>query len=191
MINEEAALVSRLRRLTWSLRRYRFPLVGLALLLVAVLAVDVRLFVVPESDEPQRTDAIVVLDGSTFRARLEAAVALAARFGDSTLLVSTPYGNPCPNGVMPPSRLVCFAPDPVTTQGEARVATSLAAKHGWTSMTVVTTADQVWRARLRFSRCFLGELRVVQAPTSIWHRLASVPYEMGATVKAEVFQRGC
>jgi uncharacterized SAM-binding protein YcdF (DUF218 family) len=182
--------VSRLRRLV-ATRPRRVALSGLGLLIVAVLAIDVRLFVVPESDEPQRSDAIVVLDGSTFRARLEAAVPLAHRFGDSTLLVSTPYRNPCPDGVVPPSRLVCFAPDPITTQGEARVATSLAATRGWTSMTVVTTADQVWRARLRFSRCFDGELRVVQAPTSIWHRLASVPYEMGATVKAEVFQRGC
>ena len=181
------------RRLRWlgASRRSRVVLAVVATLVLSVLVIDARLFVIPTADRPQPTEAVVVLDGSTFRARLEAAVPLAHRFAGSTLLVSTPYANPCPLGVVSASRLVCFAPDPVTTQGEARAAARLATERGWTSMTVVTTADQVWRARLRFSRCFSGDLRVVQAPTSIWHRLASVPYEMGATIKAEVFQRAC
>jgi uncharacterized SAM-binding protein YcdF (DUF218 family) len=163
----------------------------LSLLIVALLAITTRLFVVPASDHPQRTDAIVVLGGATFAARLAAAAGLAERFGDATLVVSTPRRTPCPRGVVAPSRLICFAPDPVTTQGEARAAAALASAHGWTSMTVVTTADQVWRARLRFSRCFDGDLRMVQAPTGGWHRLGSVPYEIGATIKAELFQRAC
>jgi uncharacterized SAM-binding protein YcdF (DUF218 family) len=171
----------------------RRPVVSVAAVL-AVLAIgtlDVRLFVVPRSEPPARSDAFVVLGGDTFTIRLEAGVKLAREYPDSTLVVSTPGRTRCPRGLLPRNRLICFDPEPSTTQGEARAAAELALTHGWNSMTVVTTADQVWRARLRFSRCWDGDLRVVQAPTSVWIRIREVPYEMGATVKAEVFQRTC
>lgn len=171
--------------------RHRILTAFLALLIVAVGAVDVRLFVVPTSDKPGPTDAIVVLGGDTYLIRLRAAARLARQYPGTPLVVSTPGHNPCPRFVRGAAEILCFRPDPSTTQGEARAATELAAEHGWTSMTVVTTADQVWRARLRFARCWTGELHVVQAPTSTWVRLRSVPYEMGATVKAELFQRSC
>lgn len=164
----------------------------MVLVLLAVVVVDVRLFVVPRSDPPAKGDAFVVLGGDTFPTRLAAGLKLAHTYPESTLVVSTPGGRrQCPRQWVPPNRLICFAPDPSTTQGEARMAAQLAVEHGWKSMTVVTTADQVWRARLRFARCWNGDLRVVQAPTSSWVRIREVPYEMGATVKAEVFQRGC
>lgn len=163
----------------------------MVVLVLAVAAIDVRLFVVPRSDKPAKSDAFVVLGGDTFTIRLKAGLGLAREYPDWTLVVSTPGRTPCPRALVPRSRLICFDPDPSTTQGEAREAARLALAHGWTSMTVVTTADQVWRARLRFSRCWDGDLRVVQAPTSVWIRIREVPYEMGATVKAEVFQRTC
>jgi len=171
--------------------RHRFVTAILAVLVVAVGVVDVRLFVVPPSDPRGPTDAIVVLGGDTYLTRLHAAVALAREYPGTPLVVSTPGHNPCPRFFRATAQVYCFRPDPSTTQGEARAATQLAIEHGWNSMTVVTTADQVWRARLRFSRCWSGELHVVQAPTSTWVRLRSVPYEMGATVKAELLQRSC
>jgi hypothetical protein len=116
---------------------------------------------------------------------------LVRQHSSTPLVVSTPGDTPCPRRIPGVRQVICFQPDPSTTQGEARASTKLAEQHGWTSMTVVTTADQVWRARLRFARCWAGDLRLVQAPTSTWVRLRSVPYEMGATVKAEVFQRSC
>jgi uncharacterized SAM-binding protein YcdF (DUF218 family) len=177
--------------LTRVVLRHRVIAVALAVVVLAVAAIDVRLFVVPRSDKPAKSDAFVVLGGDTFTIRLKAGLKLAREYPDSTLVVSTPGRTPCPRALVPRSRLICFDPDPSTTQGEAREAARLALVHGWTSMTVVTTADQVWRARLRFSRCWDGDLRVVQAPTSVWIRIREVPYEMGATVKAEVFQRTC
>jgi uncharacterized SAM-binding protein YcdF (DUF218 family) len=173
------------------LRRPRLIAAALAVVVVAVGAIDVRLFVVPRSEPPASSDAFVVLGGDTFSTRLEAGLKLAREYPDSTLVVSTPGRSRCPRGLVPRSRLICFDPDPSTTQGEAREAARLALAHGWTSMTVVTTADQVWRARLRFSRCWNGDLRVAQAPTSVWIRIREVPYEMAATVKAVVFQRTC
>jgi uncharacterized SAM-binding protein YcdF (DUF218 family) len=147
---------------------------------------------VPRSNAPVNSDAFVVLGGDTFATRLAAGLELAQAYPDSTLVVSTPGGRKqCPSRQVPLSRLICFVPDPSTTRGEARMAAKLAVENGWKSMTVVTTADQVWRARLRFDRCWSGDLRVVQAPTSGWVRIREIPYEMGATVKAEVFQRSC
>lgn len=179
------------RRLTSLIRQHPVIATALAVALLAVAVLDVRLFVVPRSDPPAKSDAFVVLGGDTFDLRLEAGLKLAHEYPDATLVVSTPGHSLCPRWLVPRRHLICFVPDPSTTQGEARMAAKLAAEHGWTSMTVVTTADQVWRARLRFARCWDGDLRVVQAPTSTWIRIREIPYEMGATVKAEVFQRSC
>lgn len=179
------------RVLGWP-RRHRLLTSLVLIIIVAIGALDVRLFVVPPADKATRTDAVVVLGGDTFMTRLHAAFELVAHHPGAVLVVSTPGENPCPDDVPPgATSIICFRPEPSTTQGEAREAAKLAAQYGWTSMTVVTTADQVWRARLRFSRCWSGDLRVVQAPTSAWVRVHSVPYEMAATVKAEVLQRGC
>jgi hypothetical protein len=171
-------------------RRHRALSAVVAVLIVAAAAVDVRLFVVPTADRPTTSDAIVVLGGQTYPARLHAALGLIKADPGAVLVVSTPGRTPCPRWATR-STMICFKPDPSTTQGEARETARLAAQHGWTSIEVITTADQVWRARLRFSRCWAGQLRVVQAPTSIYVRLRSVPYETAATVKAELLQRGC
>lgn len=172
-------------------RRHRIGSAIVAAAIVAVAVIDVRLFVVPTSASAKPTDAVVVLGGSTYDVRLKAALKLVRQYPGAVLVVSIPGDKPCPRLAPGASRIICFDPDPKTTQGEAREAALLARRHGWTSMTVVTTADQIWRAGVRFSRCRPGNLRLVQAPTSGWIRLRSVPYEMAATVKAEVFQRSC
>jgi hypothetical protein len=174
-----------------SRRRWIIALVVTVVYLVVGVA-EVRLFVVPTSDRRGPADAVVVLGGETYITRLRAANWLIHQYPGAVEVVSTPLNVPCPNYHAPEaSALICFRPDPSTTQGEARAVAKLAAQHGWKSITVVTTGDQVWRARLRFSRCWSGDLRVVRAPTSIVSRLLAAPYETAATIKAEVFQRGC
>lgn len=179
------------RRVIAAIRLHRIAASVVAVLLSITVLIDVRLFVVPTSDKPQPSDAVVVLGGATFMDRLHAAYRLIDRFPGEVLVVSIPGENDCPWKPPAATRIVCFRPDPSTTQGEARAAARLAKQNGWTSMTVVTTADQVWRARLRFSRCWAGPLHVVRAPTSMYVRLSTVPYEMAASVKAEVVQPGC
>jgi uncharacterized SAM-binding protein YcdF (DUF218 family) len=183
--------MSLLRRVLTSSRHHPFVTAFVVVLVLLVGAVDVRLFVVPTSDRPGPTDAVVVLGGGTFFIRLRTAIKLVDTHPGTALIVSTPGNTQCPRHLRDRAQVICFRPDPSTTQGEARAATQIGEEHGWRSLTVVTTADQVWRARLRFSRCWPGDLRVVQASTSEWVRLSSVVYEMGATVKAEVFQRSC
>jgi len=186
-----SAIAAAPRRVVSLARRHRIVSVLVAVVIAAVAVVDVRLFVVPTSDAAGPTDAVVVLGGGTYDIRLTAALKLVRQYPGAALLVSIPGDKPCPRFAVGASQIICFSPDPKTTQGEAREASLLARQHGWTSMTVVTTADQIWRARVRFSRCWPGDLRLVQAPTSAWIRGRSLLYEMGATVKAEVFQRSC
>ena len=67
-------------------------------------------------------------------------------------------------GHVGPAKVICFKPNPPTTQGEAEDASRIARNYGWTSMVLVTTEDQVWRAHLRFQRCFCGQIDDVAAP---------------------------
>lgn len=171
--------------------RHQIVAVSIAAVLVAIAVFEVRFYVVPTSDRRAPTDAVVVLGGGTFIERLRTAGELLAQYPGAVEVVSTPGTLRCPKPYPGASSIICFRPDPATTQGEARATAALAAQYGWKHITVVTTADQVWRARLRFSRCWSGDLSVVRAPTSIASRLFSVPYETAATIKAEVFQRSC
>lgn len=168
-------------------------LVNLAVAVVIVVAavIEVRLYVVPASDGPGPADAVVVLGGQEYKARLATADVMLAKFPGSVVVVSIPGGIQCPSQPPGASAILCFSPDPSTTQGEARMASKLAAKYGWKTMEVVTTADQVWRAKLRFSRCWAGSLTVVRSNSSIYSRMRAVPYETAATIKAETLQRGC
>jgi hypothetical protein len=171
--------------------RQRWFNIVVAVLVVVAAIVETRLYVVPASDGARPADAVVVLGGQAYEARLRTADAMLKKYPGSVVVVSIPGGITCPPQPPGATAILCFSPNPSTTQGEARTAAKLAAKYGWKSMEVVTTADQVWRARLRFSRCWSGDLRMVRSDSSIYLRLRAVPYETAATIKAETLQRGC
>jgi hypothetical protein len=87
--------------------------------------------------------------------------------------------------------LICFNPEPATTQGEAEFVGRLAEKYHWQSIAVVAITPQAARARLRVERCFPGRIYVVTAPIrpGVWpYRIA---YEWGALMKAVLIQRAC
>jgi uncharacterized SAM-binding protein YcdF (DUF218 family) len=162
-----------------------------ALVVVVAAVVEVRLYVVPASDGAGPANAVVVLGGLEYQARLRTADAMLKKYPGSVVVVSIPDGIPCPAQPAGASAILCFNPNPSTTQGEARTTAKLATKYGWKSIEVVTTADQVWRAHLRFSRCWSGDMTMVRSNSSIYSRLRAVPYETAATVKAETLQRSC
>ena len=87
--------------------------------------------------------------------------------------------------------VICFRPNPATTRGEAEGASRLAKRYGWRSLVLVTTQDQVWRAHLRFQRCYAGSIYGVGAPLPWYWWPYAIAYQAVATVKAEIFQRGC
>ena len=65
---------------------------------------------------------------------------------------------------MPGVKLICFAPDPGTTRGEAETLGRLAKQFRWTSVVLVATSFQDTRARMLVRRCFAGSTYVVAAP---------------------------
>ena len=162
-------------------------------LLLAVLSLTglVRLLVLPRVDAPLQ-DSLVVILGSVYRGdRVDFARATWRSEKTTILAAETAH---CPKSrIRKSSRatVVCFAGDPLTTRGEARFVANYAASHHFTAITVVTTADQVARARVRFARCWAGPLSVVKAGDSAEDVLRHVPYQIAAFTKAMVWERGC
>jgi hypothetical protein len=156
---------------------------------VLVLVLSAVLFVWPRTDTPRKSDAIVVLGGAD--ARVAKGLKLATEGYAPTLLISTPYPSACRYDV-PGVSVICFAPSPETTHGEARYVARLAAARDWHQIIVVSGTAQALRARLRFDRCYSGTaLFDPAAPSSVGAWVHDVAYEWGALAKALTIQRGC
>ena len=167
----------------------------LVALLVVFCAVSARVFIWPDpAAPPARVDAIVILGGPASLGRLDLGLRLAEEGRSPYLLVSEGLYMDLPAGLCQPHRgftVICWCPDPGTTQGEAEFIGRLAKQHGWHSVILVTTPDQVWRARLRVGRCFPGRLYSVTTPLPLGQWWYLLPYQWGATLKAELLQRSC
>jgi hypothetical protein len=162
--------------------------VGVAVIVV-FLVLSAVLFVWPRTDTPRKSDAIVVLGGAD--ARVAKGLKLATEGYAPTLLISTPYPSACRYDV-PGVSVICFAPSPETTHGEARYVARLAAARDWHQIIVVSGTAQALRARLRFDRCYSGTaLFDPAAPSSVGAWVHDVAYEWGALAKALTIQRGC
>jgi hypothetical protein len=162
------------------------------LLVSAFVAATVRLFVTPSLRPlPTRADAIIELAGPGDAARDRVALDLAGEGRAPVLAQSTLTGDTSCLPSVARVRIVCFHPNPDTTRGEARFIGAMAAKHHWTSVILVTTPDQAWRARLRVSRCFSGTIYSATArlPWRDWIR--QIPYQWTASVKALTVERSC
>lgn len=142
-------------------------LIGAFCLLVAAwLAATAVLFFWPDEDSPTRADAVVVLAGSRGQ-RLEAALRLMRRGVAPVLVISdgfdpsVPAANRlCASGAAG-FEVLCFRPEPYSTRGEAEDVATIAARHGWRSLVLVTSDYHVTRARILFERCFPGRVEAV------------------------------
>lgn len=173
-------------------RRVQLTLAAVSVLCAAFCLVSALLFVFPKTGMPARVDAIVVLGGGGDRLGLGMRLAQEDKASYLVLSRGLPWIPPgmCA-GHVGPAKVICFKPNPPTTQGEAEDASRIARNYGWTSMVLVTTEDQVWRAHLRFERCFSGEIDGVAAPIPWYSWPYAVLYQWAGTVKAEINQRGC
>ncbi len=170
-------------------RRRVIAIVLVGTLAMAFTAATARLFVFPHRDPPAPVDAIVMFAGSA--GRLERAVALARAGYAPVLAISTPTtDDPCPDDI-PGVEMICFAPSPLTTQGESRWVAAAAARRGWHSLIVIVATTQSTRARLRLGRCYPGEVRMigVPPPRRMWPYM--ITYEWAAMGKALLLQRSC
>jgi uncharacterized SAM-binding protein YcdF (DUF218 family) len=175
-----------------SSRRLRAGAIAFLVAFVAFCAVSARLFIFPSTGMPARVDAIVVLGGSGDRLDLGMRLAREGRAPYLVLSMGLPWLPPgiCAQDVGK-AKVICFHPNPDTTQGEAEGAGRIAKQHGWTSLVLVTTRDQVWRAHLRVERCYAGKIYGVGSPVAWDGWPYAIAYQWVATIKAETTQRGC
>ncbi|HKE67282.1 MAG TPA: hypothetical protein VKB59_21970 [Micromonosporaceae bacterium] len=173
--------------------RVRMVAVLAVSLLLAFVAVTARVFVWPDLGAlPTRASAIVELGGQNDDGRDSVALQLAkahraAYLVQSTTVTDTTNCLPAVPGVT----VLCFHANPATTRGEAEWIGQTASRLGWTSVILVTTPDQAWRARLRVSRCFPGPVFVATAPLPTLAWFTQIPYQWAASIKALTVQRGC
>lgn len=144
--------------------RRRSIAVGLTLLTTWVLA-GILLFVDPPADSPQLADVLFVLGPPDDR--LAYAEQLMQEGVAGTLAVSSPvdragqFTAPVCHATRS-YQIICFDPEPFTTQGEARALRDLTVEYGWQSVNVIAPQHHVTRARVIMDRCYKGDLRVIK-----------------------------
>ena len=170
-------------------RGRRIVFLAVAALVALFLVLTAVLFVWPATNAPRRSDAIVVLGGSG--PRIQKGLALARAGYAPYLVLSDPGDEPC-HWAIHNVKVICFDPNPSTTQGEARETTTLAKEHNWHQIIVVSGIPQTTRARILFDRCTDRTLLFDPAsPGGLGEWIHNVIYEWGALAKAETLQRGC
>jgi uncharacterized SAM-binding protein YcdF (DUF218 family) len=179
----------------WRLRSRRRTLTLMAVVVVMVLfgTATARLFIWPTLPElPPRADAIIELGGLGNRDK--AALDLAREHRAPVLLQSTVVAEAGSDTCLPPVpgvRIMCFHADPGTTRGEAQYIGAIAAQRGWSSVILVTSRDHAWRARLRVTRCFHGDIYVSTTPLPAWAWPWQIAYQWAATAKALLVETKC
>jgi uncharacterized SAM-binding protein YcdF (DUF218 family) len=165
------------------------PILVAVVLALAVVALNVRLFVFPASSTPAHADAVVVLAGGDGE-RLDHGLQLMADGVADTLVVSTGPDELC--GSDPAYEVVCFLPQPDDTRGEAQAIGRLAEERGWDHLVLVTSDYHATRAGVLVGRCFAGDLDVSpaashKAPLSLF---AAITHEWGGLIETAV-RRDC
>lgn len=174
-------------RRRWRRRRAIVSVVtGIVILFVAA---TLQLFVFPTTDAPSRVNAVVLIGGVA--GGEERAFRLVRAGFAPRLVVSTPRNIGCPANNITNVEVICFNPNPISTQGEARAIGRLAAQNHWTRILVITRQAQDTRARIRIGRCYHGSLLVNPVEPSLRQWPYQIAYEWGALAKALTLQRGC
>jgi uncharacterized SAM-binding protein YcdF (DUF218 family) len=88
-------------------------------------------------------------------------------------------------------RVVCFHPDPYSTQGEARGVARLARESRWRRVALVTSTSHVHRARLLFERCLSGDVEAVGTGHKLRYLLSSLVWESAKLTYALTAERSC
>jgi uncharacterized SAM-binding protein YcdF (DUF218 family) len=164
-------------------------LVLAVVLVVGVVAINLRLFVFPPSSTPAHADAVVVLAGGSGE-RLDKGLELVQRGVASNLVVSTGPNQLCATDH--DFAVFCFVPDPNDTRGEAEAIGRIAAREGWQHLVLVTSDYHATRARLLLGRCFSGTLDVstahsTHAPLPL---LSAIAHEWGGLIESAI-HRDC
>jgi hypothetical protein len=178
-------------------KRVRIVATVVAVLVVVFCVMTALLFVYPDLNPPERSNAIVVLGGHGAPA-FDKGVALAKQGYAPDLILSLQNWQSCQpyqaylSVNLAKVHVSCFKSNPQTTQGEARAIEALAKRLHWHRVIVVVPTTQASRARLRIGRCYSGQvLEVAFSPEGIGQWLKEFAYEWGAMFKAVVLQPSC
>lgn len=182
----------------------RVAVVVTATLLVVLVSNGIIGFLVlsrAHGDPLQRADAIIVLGGE-HDGREAYGLQLARDGWAKTVVLSDPYGpkDPVMRDACRPRadvEVICRAPIPSTTRGEAVIMRELAKQRGWTKIIVASWRYHLPRARLVFAQCYSDRSAavVMQAVPRSYH-LSFVHWELiyayqwGGLAKA-VWQGDC
>jgi uncharacterized SAM-binding protein YcdF (DUF218 family) len=177
-----------------TLPRVRRFVIVCAIVLGVAYAVGIPLFLGQDDDPlPPKADAIVVLAGSD--RRLPAAQALFGGGLAPTLVVSADRAGTDPRRdalcKKPPAGVVCVHAGPSTTQGEAGAVRELAERNDWSSIILVTSRYQMYRAGLIFRRCVNAKISQHGVDEPWWRDAIAVPLEWIKLGVAETVRRGC
>jgi uncharacterized SAM-binding protein YcdF (DUF218 family) len=154
---------------------------------IALVALNLRLFVWPPSSTPAHADAVVVLAGGDGE-RLDKGLELVRNGLASNLVVSTPPDRLCTNHYA--FEVYCFLPKPDDTRGEAEAVGRIAEQEGWHTLVLVTSEYHATRARLLLERCFAGTVDVSTAhsgknPISL---LWAIGHEWGGLIETALHE---
>ena len=155
----------------------------------------------PRTEQPARSDALLVL-GPPDRTRMAEALRLMDAGVAPVLVVANPgtgdlgdasgrvyytrAAQTCAGGGEQDYEVICFRPDPSTTQGEAMELRALSEQRGWEHVSALTYRQHVSRSRLLLERCYAGELDVLSFdyPAVPRGHLREFIYQSGGFVKA-------
>ncbi|MCX6469605.1 MAG: YdcF family protein [Corynebacteriales bacterium] len=178
-------------------RHWRKIVLCLFAFLMVFGVAGIPVYVFPQvADSPRKVDVIMVLGGRQ-DGREDYGISLAERGLASTVLISDPYDEPdeymdaicdAPHRV----RVICFRPSPKTTRGEARFLRDQAKANGWRSAMVITFTPHVTRSDYIVSRCFTGDLVMVNYTSHIpiFYWAYMYLYQTGGFIRAAL-QNGC
>ena len=76
--------------------------------------------------------------------------------------------------------------NPGNTKGEAEFVGRIARQYHWTSVALVTTPDQAWRAALYVRRCYTRKVYSMTTPLNWTQWPYMIAYQWGATIKPKL-----
>jgi len=158
-----------------------------AVVVIGVVAINLRLFVFPGSSTPEHADAVVVLAGGAGE-RLDRGLELVREGVASNLVVSTGPDELC--ATQHEFAVYCFLPNPDDTRGEAEAVGRIAAREGWQHLVLVTSDYHATRARILVGRCFRGTVDVSAAHSSRapFPLLWAIVHEWGGLLESALHQ---
>jgi uncharacterized SAM-binding protein YcdF (DUF218 family) len=154
---------------------------------LALVALNLRLFVYPASSTPAHADAVVVLAGGDGE-RLDHGLELMRQGVAPTLVASTGPDRLCGNRYV--FEVICFLPHPDDTRGEAESIGRLAREHGWRRLVLVTSDYHATRAGILVGRCVDGtvDVSVAKSGKGPLPMLWAIAHEWGGLVETALHQ---